>query len=230
MARGPSLDDVQIASPCSERWDRMRGDSAVRHCDSCHMNVYNLSNMTREEALAVLARHEPRMCVRFYRRRDGTVLTRDCPVGVSRLRHAARRSWARLAAAISVVIGALLSLKALTRRTDAATRAPAPIAAAAATAQALAQPQVATQLQKFAPEVDAPPGTPAVNLKALKLPYTPPQKVGLNPKPVGLQSVQPPAPGTVRVPNEGWNTGGAPPMASSDFFAAPNRVRIKSMK
>jgi hypothetical protein len=83
----PLLDDVRIASPCSASWDEMTGDARVRFCGKCAKNVYNLSEMTRDEAEALLAqseRAEARMCVRLYKRRDGTVLTADCPVGVKR--------------------------------------------------------------------------------------------------------------------------------------------------
>src|SRR5262245_54742918 len=35
--------------------------------------------MSREEAVELVKKREGRLCVRFYRRADGTVLTRDCP-------------------------------------------------------------------------------------------------------------------------------------------------------
>lgn len=59
----------------------MPGDDCVRRCSACRLNVYNLSGMTRGEAAELLHRTEGRLCVRFYRRKDGTVLTSDCPVG-----------------------------------------------------------------------------------------------------------------------------------------------------
>ena len=48
---------------------------------SASCNVYNLSDMTEEEALKLVEEREGRLCVRFYQREDGTVLTSDCPVG-----------------------------------------------------------------------------------------------------------------------------------------------------
>jgi hypothetical protein len=42
------------------------------------LNVYNLSEMSQESAEALIAETEGRLCVRFYQRADGTVLTRDC--------------------------------------------------------------------------------------------------------------------------------------------------------
>lgn len=78
-----NLDDMQIASPCTASWDEMAGDDQVRYCGECRMNVYNLSGMSRQEAEELVKSHEGRLCVRFYRRKDGTILTRDCPKGVT---------------------------------------------------------------------------------------------------------------------------------------------------
>ncbi len=63
----------------------MTGDDRVRHCQECKLNVYNLSEMTRKDAESLIARSEGRLCVRFYRRADGTILTRDCPRGLRAL-------------------------------------------------------------------------------------------------------------------------------------------------
>ena len=81
-----SLDEIEIASPCEARWEEMQGDEKVRFCTACQLPVYNLSAMDVEEAAARLASDAGRLCVRFYRRRDGTILTQDCPVGVERIR------------------------------------------------------------------------------------------------------------------------------------------------
>jgi hypothetical protein len=76
-----ALDQIDVASPCSVPWEEMEGDDTVRFCGHCRLHVYNLSGMTRDEAEALVRRTEGTLCVRFYRRGDGTVLTRDCPVG-----------------------------------------------------------------------------------------------------------------------------------------------------
>ena len=75
------LATLSVASPCPAPWDAMKGDQRVRFCESCQKNVYNLSAMTTAEAETLLGKVEGRLCVRFYRRTDGTVLTSDCPVG-----------------------------------------------------------------------------------------------------------------------------------------------------
>jgi hypothetical protein len=64
----------------------MIGDERVRFCGPCQKNVYNLSAMASEEAESLLAQREGSICIRLYRREDGTVLTADCPVGVRRRR------------------------------------------------------------------------------------------------------------------------------------------------
>ncbi len=91
---GSLLDDVRIASPCPARWEDMIGDDRVRFCGQCTKNVYNLSALSREEGEALLRAAQEReagqagagagLCVRIYRRSDGTVLTADCPTGVRR--------------------------------------------------------------------------------------------------------------------------------------------------
>ena len=71
------LDVMDVKEPCTEPWEGMKGDARTRHCERCRLSVYNLSAMTREEAQSVLRREWPRN-IRFIRRADGTVLTRDC--------------------------------------------------------------------------------------------------------------------------------------------------------
>ncbi len=79
MSPLPVLENLVIATPCKAPWSAMSGDDRVRFCHDCRLNVYNLSAMTRAEAEALVREKEGRLCVRFYRRKDGTVLTRDCP-------------------------------------------------------------------------------------------------------------------------------------------------------
>lgn len=92
----PLLDDLRVASPCPASWDAMVGDEQSRFCAGCQKHVYNLSAMTREAAEALVRSKEGDLCVRYYRRADGTVLTADCPVGV-------RRKRVRLVAAAGAV-------------------------------------------------------------------------------------------------------------------------------
>ncbi|BCM92004.1 hypothetical protein IAD21_03883 [Abditibacteriota bacterium] len=76
-----SLESLEIAQPCRANWNTMTGDERARFCQSCKKNVYNLSEMTRDEAMRLIQEKEGHVCVRLHRRADGTVLTSDCPVG-----------------------------------------------------------------------------------------------------------------------------------------------------
>lgn len=106
-----SLDVIQVREPCPEPWDRMTGDDEVRFCGTCRMNVYNLSEMTRQRAETLLAEREGRLCVRFYRRADGTVTTADCaPVRFAALRKAARRTLGAAAAVFVALLGLVTGL------------------------------------------------------------------------------------------------------------------------
>src|SRR2546430_6436464 len=80
------LNHVEVAAPCKADWDQMIGSEQMRFCGQCNLNVYNLSGMTRVEAESLIARNEGRLCVRFYRRTDGSIITRDCPVGLRAIR------------------------------------------------------------------------------------------------------------------------------------------------
>ena len=111
-----SLDQIRVASPCSMRWDDLTpvdGGETVRHCGQCRLNVYNLSAMTRDEATALVQNAEGRVCGAFFRRADGKVLTRDCPVGLRAARVRVVRMVGRVAAALGLVVtgGALAGTK-----------------------------------------------------------------------------------------------------------------------
>lgn len=100
------LEHVKVAAPCPADWERMVGDERSRYCDRCSLHVYNLSGMTRREAEALVTSNEGRLCVRFYRRPDGTILTRNCPVGLSALkRRAAHAATATLTAVLGFFAG-----------------------------------------------------------------------------------------------------------------------------
>jgi hypothetical protein len=90
------IDGLDIATPCEVAWDSLRGDARVRHCGKCKQNVYNIEAMSRGEALRLVAAGEGRVCLRIFRRPDGTVVTADC--------------WSRLRAARARGIGAFVAV------------------------------------------------------------------------------------------------------------------------
>jgi hypothetical protein len=98
------LDHVKIAAPCPADWDQMFSfeDKRVRFCSQCNLNVYNLSGMSKQEAEAIITKTEGRLCVRYYRTADGSILTRNCPVGLKAIKR-------RVAWGAQVVLGMVLS-------------------------------------------------------------------------------------------------------------------------
>ena len=98
------LDNVRVAAPCNADWEQMIGNERARFCGQCNLNVYNLSSMTRSEAESFIVKNEGRLCVRYYHRADGSVITENCPVGL----RAIRRKMSYLAKAlISAILGFL---------------------------------------------------------------------------------------------------------------------------
>jgi hypothetical protein len=102
-----ALNALRIASPCLMSWEEMEGDERVRFCGACRLHVYDLSAMDAEEAASLISESSDALCVRLYRRADGTVLTQDCPIG---LRAAVRRKTRRMVSSVMATAGVLLSL------------------------------------------------------------------------------------------------------------------------
>ena len=106
MRSAVSLTVVRVQTPCPADWDEMHGDERVRFCDECKLNVYNISELTRAQAETLIAKHEGRLCVRYYQRKDGTVITQDCEGG---LRRAMQRTRRLVTAAAGAVLCAVLA-------------------------------------------------------------------------------------------------------------------------
>lgn len=120
----PVLDNLHIAAPCKADWDKMTGDARSRFCAACEKNVYNLSEMTRMDAESLLIAKEGKLCVRYYQRADGTIITADCPDGLAR-----RRRRKKL---VAISFGAMTALSTFSMtyfgRSRAMMGAPPPIA------------------------------------------------------------------------------------------------------
>ncbi len=96
------INSIKVASPCSVPWGSMTGDDRSRHCGQCSLTVFNIAELTAAETERLIREREGRLCIRLYRRADGTVITRDCPTGL----RAVRRRLARVAsAAFAAVLG-----------------------------------------------------------------------------------------------------------------------------
>ena len=101
------LNQIRIATPCTADWAQMTGDERAKFCGQCQKNVYNLSAMTAREARDLVLEKEGKLCVTFYKRLDGTVLTADCPVG---LKEKARRLWLKTSTIVASFLAMLYFL------------------------------------------------------------------------------------------------------------------------
>jgi TonB family protein len=100
------LSKVKVAAPCPAEWKYMYGNDRVRFCNQCQLNVYNLSAMTKPEAEDLIRNTEGRLCVKYYRRTDGTILTQNCPVALRAIKEKFTRTRTH-------IIGAVFSLLSL---------------------------------------------------------------------------------------------------------------------
>jgi hypothetical protein len=100
MLTNDPLDSIKVAAPCTADWEQMKGSDEERFCGQCHLHVYNISSMTRAEALRIIQNREDRLCIKFYRRRDGTIMTSNCPKGL----RAVKRRIVKLPAALLAAI------------------------------------------------------------------------------------------------------------------------------
>jgi hypothetical protein len=99
------LNRVRVAAPCAESWEAMPGGDRVRSCERCRHKVYNLSEMTAADAAKLVQEAEGRLCVRFYQRTDGTIMTRDCPVGLQAVRARVAKAFSAAFAAVALFFG-----------------------------------------------------------------------------------------------------------------------------
>lgn len=97
-------------------WDEMTGTERVRDCSQCRRQVFNISEMTNEEAEAFLVENGDSQCLTYYRRKDGTIMTDDCPVALRKLRNQLRglRRAAGLLVTTILSVGTAFAQKAET--------------------------------------------------------------------------------------------------------------------
>ena len=101
------LDGIKVASPCSADWDGMIGNNRQRHCGDCSLDVYNLSGMTKQEAENLIMNSEGRLCARFFKRADGTIITKDCPVGWAAVKQRMSKVWTAVAAVFVTAVSSI---------------------------------------------------------------------------------------------------------------------------
>jgi hypothetical protein len=112
-AKLPILDNIRVATPCKAAWNEMVGDERVRHCMKCDKDVFNLSQMTREDAESLLREKQGNLCARYFQRADGTIITSDCAVGKQQRR---RRRVMAVGAAALLAGGSAFTWKLMTHQ------------------------------------------------------------------------------------------------------------------
>src|SRR5688500_1393475 len=122
------LNELKVASPCSQDWNAMVGGDRRRYCGECKLHVYHLSGMTRTQAENLVQNAEGRRCVRLYKRADGRVSLQDCPVGWARARPRAAMFLTAAASLIFSFIGALGLMAFVNKTKDLTFKLPIPFA------------------------------------------------------------------------------------------------------
>ena len=150
----------------------MEGDDRVRFCGECRKNVYNLSALPRAEAERLLQEREGNLCVRLYKRADGTVMTTDCPVAVRRLR------VRRIVGMTAGLGAAVLAVTAAVWRRQAPPAPPAALVTAAP--------------DEVAPPVTAPTPVPEVTADPTKPSMEQPPELAPRPQPTSPKLAMPP--------------------------------------
>src|SRR3954470_9175692 len=77
MSNRIPLDLIEVESPCSKDWNRMRGSDEKRFCDHCNRDVYDLGAMSEADVQNLLCQQAGKLCVRFTRLSSGKVQTLD---------------------------------------------------------------------------------------------------------------------------------------------------------
>lgn len=98
------LNAIEVASPCLVSWEHMHGNEHVRSCDQCQQRVYDLAEMTTADANELLGGAGSQPCVRFFRQRNGRVMTADSPAGLPGMIWRRLRRHAAWAASLFAVL------------------------------------------------------------------------------------------------------------------------------
>ncbi len=123
------LDNLNIATPCRADWERMDWEDEegrVRFCRTCEKNVYNISLMSRAEALDLIRAQEGQVCLRLSKRQDGTLITNDCPIGQSK-RQTKRRFLTVIGAFLAALVPSVYGAVVMWKHNKPATSTPAQV-------------------------------------------------------------------------------------------------------
>lgn len=109
MSTGKSkLDQLKVVTPCSSSWEQMTGNRQKRFCSECNKNVFDFSQMTRNQVEAVVSAHKGQLCGRILRDASGSLVTLE-PTPLATI--SSRRVSPALSAAVAVMIGISLPMQ-----------------------------------------------------------------------------------------------------------------------
>lgn len=104
MATKRFIDNVRVARPCTEDWNKMQGNDRVRMCDHCVKEVNNLSELTRKQAKQLVRSSDGNICIRYF----------EHPVTKAPLFSAQFHQITRRTGIAAGVVGASISMATLT--------------------------------------------------------------------------------------------------------------------
>lgn len=71
-----ALPVIKVEAPCHAKWDEMDGDQRSRHCLLCEKSVHNFSELQSKSVRELISTGD-KVCIRFRRNPDGSVVTQD---------------------------------------------------------------------------------------------------------------------------------------------------------
>jgi hypothetical protein len=77
------IENYKLGTPCSVTWEQMEGSERFRVCSKCTLHVYDLRNMSQQDAEQVVFQREGKAATTYYKRKDGRFMTSDCPVALA---------------------------------------------------------------------------------------------------------------------------------------------------
>lgn len=98
------LDKISIAAPCGQDWSRMAGTEQKRFCGQCSKHVYDISAMSEAEAQQLFVSADTMPCVKLFRRKDGTIIFDNCPVGLRNVRNKFRAVMRLVSTVLATII------------------------------------------------------------------------------------------------------------------------------
>ncbi|HXT63901.1 MAG TPA: ankyrin repeat domain-containing protein [Pyrinomonadaceae bacterium] len=137
-----SFDRMIIPAPCDADWDSMIGNDRVRFCEHCNLHVTNVSALTRQEAVRLVAKSEGRLCLRFVKRSDGSVITRQLPQKVHQIsRRVSRLAAGAFTATLSLTSAAAQTTNSQPRVTAVSAATVSPVDAGSTVSGVISDPQ-----------------------------------------------------------------------------------------